>query len=102
MYSDIKNVLTIDVEDYFHVAALSKSIKQEDWDTISPRVKNNIIRLLDMFDEKDVKSTFFVLGWVAERYPELIREIDSRGHEIASHGYSHQLVYTQTPAIFDI
>jgi len=100
MYSDIKNVLTIDVEDYFHVAALSKSIKQEDWDTISPRVTNNIIRLLDMFDEKNVKSTFFVLGWVAERFPELIREIDCRGHEIASHGYSHQLVYTQTPAIF--
>ena len=101
MYSDIKNVLTIDVEDYFHVAALSKSIKQEDWDSISPRVTDNIIRLLDLFDEKNVKATHFVLGWVAERFPELIREIDNRGHEVASHGYSHQLVYTQAPTLFE-
>ena len=86
MYSDIKNVLTIDVEDYFHVAALSKSIKQQDWDSIPPRVTDNVIRLLDLFDEKNVKATHFVLGWVAERFPALIREIDNRGHEIASHG----------------
>jgi polysaccharide deacetylase family protein (PEP-CTERM system associated) len=101
MVSDIKNVLTIDVEDYFHVAALAKSIKPEDWDAISPRVSTNIHQLLDLFDEKNVKATHFVLGWVAERFPDLIREIDSRGHEIASHGYSHQLVYTQTPALFE-
>ena len=100
MVSDIKNVLTIDVEDYFHVAALAKSIKPEDWDAISPRVSTNIHQLLDLFDEKNVKATHFVLGWVAERFPELIREIDNRGHEVASHGYSHQLVYTQTPALF--
>ena len=100
MVSDIKNVLTIDVEDYFHVAALAKSIKPEDWDTISPRVTNNSYQLLDLFDEKNVKATHFVLGWVAERFPELIREIESRGHEVASHGYSHQLVYTQSPALF--
>ena len=101
MISDIKNVLTIDVEDYFHVAALAKSIKPEDWDAISPRVSTNIHQLLDLFDEKDVKATHFVLGWVAERFPELIREIDNRGHEIASHGYSHQLVYTQSPCLFE-
>ena len=101
MNSDIKNVLTIDVEDYFHVAALSKSIKQEEWDTISPRVSNNIHQLLDLFDEHNVKATHFVLGWVAERFPDLVREIDNRGHEVASHGYSHQLVYTQTPAVFE-
>ncbi len=101
MISDIKNVLTIDVEDYFHVAALAKSIKPEDWDAISPRVSTNTLRLLDLFDERNVKATHFVLGWVAERFPELIREIDNRGHEIASHGYSHQLVYTQTPALFE-
>jgi polysaccharide deacetylase family protein (PEP-CTERM system associated) len=101
MDSDIKNVLTIDVEDYFHVAALAKSIRPEDWDTISPRVSTNIYQLLDLFDEKDVKATHFVLGWVAERFPDLIREIDSRGHEIASHGYSHQLVYTQSRDQFE-
>jgi len=101
MYSDIKNVLTIDVEDYFHVAALAKSVKPEDWDAISPRVSGNIHQLLDLFDEKNVKATHFVLGWVAERYPDLVREIDNRGHEIASHGYSHQLVYTQSPNQFE-
>jgi polysaccharide deacetylase family protein (PEP-CTERM system associated) len=101
MVSDIKNVLTVDVEDYFHVAALAKSIRPEDWDAISPRVSTNVHQLLDLFDEKGVKATHFVLGWVAERFPELIREIDSRGHEVASHGYSHQLVYTQTPALFE-
>jgi polysaccharide deacetylase family protein (PEP-CTERM system associated) len=89
------------VEDYFHVAALAKSIRPEDWDTISPRVSTNIYQLLDLFDEKDVKATHFVLGWVAERFPDLIREIDSRGHEIASHGYSHQLVYTQSRDQFE-
>ncbi len=101
MNSDINNVLTIDVEDYFHVAALSKTIKQEEWDTISPRVTGNIHQLLDLFDEHDVKATHFVLGWVAERFPDLVREIDSRGHEVASHGYSHQLVYTQEPTVFE-
>lgn len=101
MHSNIKNVLTIDVEDYFHVAALSKSIKPEDWDAISPRVAKNSYQLLDLFDEKKVKATHFILGWVAERFPELIREIDIRGHEVASHGYSHQLVYTQTPSLFE-
>ena len=101
MNSNIKNVLTIDVEDYFHVAALSKSIKQEEWDTITPRVTNNIYQLLDLFDEHNVKATHFVLGWVAERFPELVREIDQRGHEVASHGYSHQLVYDQLPVVFE-
>ena len=101
MVSTINNVLTVDVEDYFHVAALAKSIKPNDWDSISPRVLKNSYQLLDLFDEKNVKATHFTLGWVAERFPELIREIDNRGHEIASHGYSHQLVYTQSPAVFE-
>lgn len=98
---DMKNTLTIDVEDYFHVAALGKSIDKKDWDRIEPRVVENMNRLLDLFDEHDVKATHFVLGWVAERFPALIKEIDRRGHEIASHGFSHQLVYTQTPEIFE-
>ena len=96
----MKNTLTIDVEDYFHVAALGKSIDLTDWDRIEPRVVDNMNRLLDMFDEHGVKATHFVLGWVAERFPELIKEIDRRGHEVASHGYSHQLVYNQSPEVF--
>jgi len=91
------NVLTIDVEDYFHVPALAKSIDRNDWDSIDSRVTLNVHRLLDLFDEHNVKATHFVLGWVAERFPDLIKEIDRRGHEVASHGYSHQLVYNQTP-----
>lgn len=97
----INNVLTIDVEDYFHVSALAKSISRDDWDSISPRVVDNVKRLLDLFDQHEVKATHFVLGWVAERFPRLIREIYQRGHEVASHGYSHQLVYNQTPSVFE-
>lgn len=96
----MQNVLTIDVEDYFHVAALSDSIDVNEWATITPRVVANTQRLLDIFDKKNVKVTHFVLGWVAERFPELVKEIAARGHEVASHGYSHQLVYDQTPEIF--
>ena len=96
----VRNVLTIDVEDYFHVAALANSIKVSEWSGISPRVVENTRRLLDLFERKDVKVTHFVLGWVAERFPDLVKEIDARGHEVASHGYSHQLVYEQTPQIF--
>ena len=94
------NVLTIDVEDYFQVAALSKSISVSEWDSISPRVVDNTYRFLDLFDTFDVKATHFVLGWVAERYPDLIKEIDKRGHEVASHGYSHQLIYNQQYDVF--
>ena len=97
----MKNVLTIDVEDYFHVSAFSKSIDRNNWESIEPRVTSNVHRLLDLFDEHNVKATHFVLGWVAERYPDLIKEIDRRGHEVASHGYSHQLVYNQAPQVFE-
>lgn len=96
----MNNVLSVDVEDYFQVAALSETIKVEDWESISPRVVENSRRLLDLFEQHDVKATHFVLGWVAERFPDLVREIDQRGHEVASHGYSHQLVYGQSPDVF--
>ncbi len=96
----INNALTIDVEDYFHVAALSKSISVDDWASIACRVENNTQILLDLFDEQSVKATFFVLGWVAERYPGLVKEIHNRGHEVASHGYSHQLIYKQSQKVF--
>lgn len=96
----MQNILTIDVEDYFQVASLSKSISVNEWESITPRVVNNSTRLLDLFDEMDVKVTHFVLGWVAERFPDLVKEIHARGHEIASHGYSHQLIYDQSPEVF--
>ena len=96
----IRNALTVDVEDYFQVAAFARQIEPATWDSFSLRVETNTHRLLDLFDEHAVQGTFFVLGWVAERCPELVREIAKRGHEVACHGYAHQLVYSQTPAVF--
>lgn len=96
----ITNALTVDVEDYFHVAALAESISPDDWDSIAPRVVDNTQRILALFAEHDVHGTFFVLGWVAERFPELVREIAAGGHEVACHGFSHQLIYTQERAVF--
>lgn len=96
----ITNALTVDVEDYFHVSAFAGSISCDDWDNIPLRVEDNTRRLLDLFDQNGVRATFFVLGWVAKRTPGLVREIAERGHEVACHGYSHQLVYNQSPAVF--
>lgn len=96
----ISNAFTVDVEDYFHVSAFAKSIDQKDWDKYPLRVENNTRRLLDLFDEYEVKATFFVLGWVAERANGLVKEIAARGHEVACHGFSHQLVYNQSPEVF--
>lgn len=96
----ITNAMSVDVEDYFHVAALAGSIDRSRWDEMEYRAEASTRRLLDLFDEFNLKSTFFVLGWVAQRSPQLIREIHRRGHEVASHGMSHKLVYNQTPAEF--
>lgn len=96
----ITNALTVDVEDYFHVSAFSEHIDRNQWARMDCRVENNTHNLLSMFDEAGVRATFFVLGWVAERYPSLVKEIDNRGHEVACHGYSHELVYRQTPEVF--
>lgn len=95
------NALTVDVEDFFHVSALSSVICPDDWSSYDQaRVIKNTQCLLDLFESHNYFATFFVLGWVAERYPELVREIKQRGHEVASHGWSHQLVYQQEPAVF--
>ena len=94
------HAMSVDVEDYFHVAALSSVIRPEQWNSLPTRVEQNTERLLELFAEHDVKATFFVLGWVAERFPDLITKLSAQGHEIASHGYSHQLVYNQTPETF--
>lgn len=96
----IPNALTVDVEDYFHVAALARGIDRKSWDSRESRVVANSNKLLGIFDQFGVKATFFVLGWVAERHPALVREISDRGHEVACHGYSHRLVYEQTPKEF--
>lgn len=96
----ITNAMTIDVEDYFQVSAFENDIRREDWERQESRVEKNTRELLNMFASLDIKATFFVLGWIAKRHPGLVREIASAGHEIASHGYSHRLVYTQTPELF--
>ena len=97
---NIPNALTVDVEDYFHVAALAPSIHRDSWISRESRVVGNTQKLLAIFEEFDVRGTFFVLGWVAERYPQLVRDIAAHGHEIACHGYSHRLVYEQSPQEF--
>lgn len=85
----IVNALTIDVEDYFQVSALAPYIERSDWDTVPCRVERNVELLLDMFKDQGIGATFFVLGWLAERYPDLVRRIVAGGHELASHGYAH-------------
>lgn len=96
----IRNALTIDVEDYFQVAALAESIDRKDWSSMEYRAEKNTDELLELLEQKDLRATFFTLGWIAERSPELVRRIQQGGHEIASHGYSHQLVYNQSPDVF--
>jgi len=86
----IINALTIDVEDYFQVSALAPYIPREQWDSRECRVERNVERILRMLDESRTRATFFTLGWVAERYPQLVRRIVAGGHELASHGYGHQ------------
>lgn len=94
------NALTVDVEDFYHVSAFADVIERSAWDSFSSRVVANTERLLALFEQHGVKATFFVLGWEAERHPELIRRIYGAGHEVACHGFSHQLVYKQTPEEF--
>jgi polysaccharide deacetylase family protein (PEP-CTERM system associated) len=94
------NAMTVDVEDYFHVAAFANDIARSDWDRMEYRAEANTQRLLRLFADTQVQATFFVLGWVAKRSPHLVREIQAAGHEIASHGMSHKLVYNQSPDEF--
>jgi len=96
----VRNALTVDVEDYFHVAALASNIHRDSWASRESRVVDNTQKLLAIFEQFDVRGTFFVLGWVAEKYPQLVRDIAARGHEIACHGFSHRLVYEQSPKEF--
>jgi polysaccharide deacetylase family protein (PEP-CTERM system associated) len=86
----VRNALTIDVEDYFQVSAFAPYIKRSEWNTRECRIERNVGRILDNLLERDTKATFFTLGWIAERYPALIRRIVAEGHELASHGYGHE------------
>jgi hypothetical protein len=83
------NALTVDVEDYFQVSAFSSQIDPRQWDSIPCRVERNMDLVLKIFAERQIHATFFVLGWIAERYPNIVRRIVSQGHELASHGYAH-------------
>ncbi|MBI5256424.1 MAG: DUF3473 domain-containing protein [Burkholderiales bacterium] len=96
----ITNALTIDVEDYFQVSAFAPYIRRSDWDTRECRVERNVHRILDLMDAGRAKGTFFTLGWIAERYPQLVREIVARGHELASHGHGHERASDLSEAAF--
>jgi polysaccharide deacetylase family protein (PEP-CTERM system associated) len=98
--TEIVNAMTVDVEDYFHVSAFQDTVPRALWDRLESRVVRNTRRLLELFEQRDTRATFFVLGWVAERHPSLVREIAAAGHELASHGYGHRLVYEQSPREF--
>ena len=94
------NALTIDLEEYFQVSKFEQVMPRENWDSYPARVRSNTIRILELLDEHDCKATFFTVGWIAERYPDLIKEITRAGHEIGCHSYWHRLVYNLTPAEF--
>jgi polysaccharide deacetylase family protein (PEP-CTERM system associated) len=96
----IVNAMTVDVEDYFHVSAFDHVVSRAGWDAFDSRVVRNTDRLLELFECAGVRSTFFILGWVARRFPLLVRRIADQGHEVASHGYHHQLLYMLTPDQF--
>jgi peptidoglycan-N-acetylglucosamine deacetylase len=90
------NALTVDVEDYFHVAAFDATVTPAQWQQLPQRVSHNTEQLLQQFDTHNAKATFFILGWVAERFPQLVRQIHDAGHEVASHGYAHAKASSQS------
>ncbi|HTR59779.1 MAG TPA: XrtA system polysaccharide deacetylase [Casimicrobiaceae bacterium] len=96
----VVNALTIDVEDYFHVSAFAPYIARSSWDSLPCRIEQNIDRVLQLLADRSVNATFFTLGWIAERYPEMVRRIVAGGHELASHGYAHERAAAQGPDPF--
>ncbi len=96
----LRNAMSIDVEDYFQVSAFAPYIRRDDWHGLECRVERNIAAILALLAEKDVKATFFTLGWIAERYPQVVRAIVAGGHELASHGYGHERASDLSPAAF--
>jgi polysaccharide deacetylase family protein (PEP-CTERM system associated) len=96
----IRNAMTIDVEDYFQVSAFASHIARDNWASMPCRVESNVDRILALLNNENVKATFFTLGWIAERYPAMVRRIVDNGHELASHGYGHLRASDQTAAEF--
>jgi polysaccharide deacetylase family protein (PEP-CTERM system associated) len=94
------NVISVDVEDYFHVEALASSISRPSWESLESRVERNVGRILELFGKYGTRGTFFILGWVAERFPSLVRRIADARHDIGSHGFAHQRIHRQTPEEF--
>jgi polysaccharide deacetylase family protein (PEP-CTERM system associated) len=94
------NAMTIDVEDYFQVSALAPFVARSEWDVRECRVEPNVERILAMLDEYGARATFFTLGWIAERFPQLVRRIVKEGHELASHGFAHKRASEQSPDAF--
>jgi polysaccharide deacetylase family protein (PEP-CTERM system associated) len=96
----ITNALTIDVEDYFQVSAFAPYIRRDSWERQECRVERNVGRILELLAQHDTKATFFTLGWIAERYPQMVRSIVAQGHELASHGYGHERASDLAPEAF--
>ena len=92
--------LSFDIEEHFQVSAFESPMRRRHWEQFESRVERNTLKILDLLARREVRATFFILGWVAERYPGLVRHIANNGHEVASHGYAHELVTAQTPAAF--
>lgn len=92
----IPNILTVDVEDWFHICGVSDHLPRSSWDRLENRVETGTSIILDILERRKVRATFFILGFVAERHPHLVRRIQAAGHEIAAHGYEHRRVYTMT------
>ena len=95
-----KHALTFDIEEHFQVSAFWSSERRRQWDTLESRVERNTMKIADILASRSTKATFFVLGWIAERHPQLVKQLAQFGHEIASHGYGHELVSKQSPAEF--
>jgi len=98
----LPNAMTVDVEDYFQVSAFDEKISRDDWDSMPCRIGRNVERILELFEKEGVNATFFILGWVCEKFPEIIRTIAAAGHEIASHGHEHSRVWTFSKEQFRI
>lgn len=95
------NALTFDIEDYFQVEAFKDYIRFDEWPNYQSRVVENTRKIANILNERDVKATFFILGWIAERFPDIVKHLADDGHEIATHGYAHEMVYRQTPDSFE-
>ncbi len=96
----LRNAMSIDVEDYFQVSAFAPYIRRDEWDARECRVEHNVDRILGLLAARDTRATFFTLGWIAERYPQVVKAIVAGGHELASHGYGHERASDLSPAAF--